>query len=91
MTTMTMTTRIGGIPVGELILAGLQVEVTKAEAAVEEIRQQLGQSPATAAKPATATATAPKQKRTMSASARKRIAAAQRKRWAEYYRTHPKR
>jgi hypothetical protein len=62
-------------------LSGYQAEYTRIEQAMEEIRRELGSSTATASKPAE------DGKRTMSSAARKRIAAAQKKRWAEYHRS----
>jgi len=67
-----------------MALVGYEIEKQKIEDRIREIRAQLGvRSAGTAALLAKKDA-GPKRKRTMSASARKRIAAAQRKRWAEH-------
>lgn len=71
-------------------LIGYQVELAKTEAAIAGIKAKMG-GKKTAAAPAASTSAAasgaPK-KRTMSAAARKRIADAQRKRWAAYHKAH---
>ncbi len=62
-------------------LVGFQSRVDTINGKMAEIRAQLGGKPAK-----TAVKKAPEgKKRTMSASARKRIAAGQKKRWAEYH------
>jgi hypothetical protein len=69
-------------------LIGYQHQAEQLAGKIADIRRQLGgKSPAAASKAAAATDTAPApgKKRSMSAAARKRIAAAQRKRWAEYH------
>ncbi len=66
-----------------MALVGYEIEKQKIEAKIREIRAQLGSRRANTSPSATKEA-APLRKRTMSASARKRIAAAQRKRWAEH-------
>jgi hypothetical protein len=67
----------------EAALIGYQHQLDQIESKMAELRSQLGgKSPAAAAK----TAAVPGRKRQMSAAARKRIAAAQKKRWAEYHR-----
>ncbi len=70
-----------------MALVGYEIEKQKIEDRIREIRAQLGARSA-GARAAVAVAkkdAGPKRKRTMSASARKRIAAAQRKRWAEHH------
>ena len=63
-------------------LVGYQSELTRIDLAIGEIRVRLGQ--AGAAPVSEAPVQRPRRK--MSAAARKRIAAAQKKRWAEYKR-----
>jgi len=64
-----------------MALVGYEIEKQKIEDKIRQIRAQLGgRSAAAAAGPIGA----PRRKRTLSVSARKRIAAAQRKRWAEH-------
>jgi hypothetical protein len=66
----------------EAALIGYQHQLELIEAKVADLRRQLGgKSPAAATKNAGSG-----RKREMSAAARKRIAAAQKKRWAEYHR-----
>src|ERR1051326_2330066 len=65
----------------EAALFGYERQRDEIEAKIAEIRNQIGGKPAAA--PA-----APGRRRTMNAAARARIAAAQRKRWAEYKKTH---
>jgi hypothetical protein len=63
-------------------LVGYQAEVRKIEEKMAEIRKQLGgRGSATSNRTA---ADLPRTKRVLSAAARKRIAAAQKKRWAEH-------
>jgi hypothetical protein len=65
----------------ESALIGLQHQHSQLEAKIGEIRRKLGiRAPRTT--PALGSAVATPTKRTMSPAARKRIAAAQRKRWA---------
>lgn len=64
-----------------MALVGYEIEKQKIEDKIRQIRAQLGGRGAGA--PAGAKG-GPRRKRTLSASARKRIAAAQRKRWAEH-------
>ena len=61
-------------------LSGYQAEYARIQQAMAEIRRELGSSTASTPKPV-----AEGKKRTMSAAARKRIAAAQKKRWAEFH------
>ena len=63
----------------EAALEGLELQKHRIEAQIQEIRSRLGKRSRTSVEPAR-TAT----KRTLSTEARKRIAAAQKKRWAEY-------
>jgi hypothetical protein len=66
----------------EAALIGYQHQAAQLADKIAEIRRQLGaKSPSAAPKAAT-----PVKRRSMSAAARKRIAAAQKKRWAEYHR-----
>jgi hypothetical protein len=67
----------------EAALIGYQHQLDQIEAKMTDLRRELGgKSPAAAPK----SASGPGKKRQMSAAARKRIATAQRKRWAEYHR-----
>jgi hypothetical protein len=63
-------------------LVGYQARIVEIENAMADIRQQLGQKPASAAAPVKVVKVAGRRK--MSAAGRKRIAAAQKKRWADY-------
>ena len=63
-----------------MALVGYEMEKQRIEAQIQEIRARLGARGASAGK----TAGEPVKRRTLSAAARKRIAAAQRKRWAEH-------
>jgi len=64
-----------------MALVGYEIEKQKIEDKIRQIRAQLGGRSAAAAPGAKG---GPRRKRTLSVSARKRIAAAQRKRWAEH-------
>lgn len=67
-----------------MALVGYEIEKQKIEDKIRQIRAQLGgRSAGHPGAPAGAQG-GPRRKRTLSASARKRIAAAQRKRWAEH-------
>jgi hypothetical protein len=67
-----------------MALVGYEIEKRKIEDKIRQIRAQLGgRSAGRPGAPAGAQG-GPRRKRTLSASARKRIAAAQRKRWAEH-------
>jgi hypothetical protein len=74
----------------EYALRHLEQERDEIQAKINHIQRQLGQrasAPAAAAAPAAAETSQPagtRKKRTLSASARKRIALAQKKRWAEH-------
>ena len=67
----------------EAALIGYQHQASQIAEKIADIRRQLGGKPTAAAPKAAAV---PGKKRSMSAAARKRIAAAQKKRWAEYHR-----
>ena len=64
----------------EAALIGYQHQRELLAVKIAEIQRQLGNAPATAS-------TETPKKRVMNAAARKRIALAQRKRWAEYHKT----
>ena len=66
----------------EAALIGYQHQADQLAEKIAEIRRQLGGKTQSAAPKAAA---APVKKRSMSTAARKRIAAAQKKRWAEYH------
>lgn len=61
-----------------MALIGYEVERQKIDEKIRQLRAKLGKGGAAEAK------AEPRKKRTLSASARKRIAAAQKKRWAEH-------
>jgi len=66
-------------------LYGYENKLAQINEAISEIRRELRQSAAAAASASSAPATAPRRgRRKLSAAARARIAAAQKKRWAEY-------
>jgi hypothetical protein len=67
----------------EAALVGYQAQLASIQQSIKEIRKQLGQKSGGASPAAEA---APRTKRRLSAAARKRIALAQKKRWAEYNR-----
>jgi hypothetical protein len=73
----------------EYALHHLEKEAAEIQGKIDHIRHQLGQRVASvfapaAAPAASASAAAAPRKRTLSVAARKRIAAAQKKRWAEH-------
>ena len=71
----------------EYALHHLERERDEIQAKIEHIRRQLGGRSSNSSSPtvvASATATEPGRKRILSESARKRIAAAQKRRWAEH-------
>jgi peptidoglycan hydrolase CwlO-like protein len=70
----------------EAALIGFQHKRDQLQQKIAELRSQIGGHPASASAPAP-DAAAPK-KRSMSASARRRIALAQKKRWAAYKAEH---
>ena len=67
-----------------MALVGYEIEKQKIEDKIRQIRAQLGGRSAGRPGAAAGAQGGPRRKRTLSASARKRIAAAQRKRWAEH-------
>jgi hypothetical protein len=64
----------------EMALVGYQIEKEKIEGKIREIQSQLTGKPAAAP-----SKKAPGVKRALSAAARRRISAAQKKRWAEHH------
>jgi hypothetical protein len=68
----------------EAALVGYQFQLKAVQEKIAVLRAQMGHKAAHATVSPASTDGAPK-KRTMSASARKRIAAAQKKRWAEFH------
>jgi hypothetical protein len=70
-------------------LTHLEMERDQIQEKINHINGQLGQKVSAAASAAASDA-APRKKRTLSVSARKRIAAAQKKRWAEHRKTQAK-
>ena len=75
-------------------MEGLELQKSRIEAQISEVRRMLGQrsgkAATTASAPQAAAGKKPRKKRELSAAARKRIAAAQKKRWAEYRKSTPK-
>jgi len=72
-------------------LTHLEQEREQIQEKIDHIKSQLGQKvSAPAAASAGGADAAPRKKRVLSVSARKRIAAAQKKRWAEHRKAHPK-
>ena len=68
-----------------MALVGYELEKQKIEEKIRQIRARLGGGKtAGRGAPAPANAGGPRRRRTLSAGARRRIAAAQRKRWAEH-------
>jgi hypothetical protein len=79
----------------EATLVGLELKRTEIENLISKIKKQLGgrsSSASTAANTPAAPKTqgSPRKKRVLSAEARKRIAAAQKRRWAEHRKTQAK-
>jgi hypothetical protein len=70
-------------------LTHLEKERDEIQEKIDHINSQLGQKVSTPAA-APAGVSAPHKKRTLSAAARKRIAAAQKKRWAEHHKAQAK-
>ena len=68
----------------EAALVGYQTQLASIQQSMQEIRKQLG--PKAAAGAVAGTEPAVRSKRQLSDAARKRIAVAQKKRWAEYNR-----
>jgi hypothetical protein len=67
----------------KMALVGYELEKEKIEAKIREIEKQLGQRRGKPSASAVTAAESPR-KRVLSAAARKRIAMAQKKRWAEH-------
>jgi hypothetical protein len=67
-----------------MALVGYEIEKRKIEEKIREIRAHLAGAGPRGAVPAAGNAAGTAPKRTLSAGARRRIAAAQRKRWAEH-------
>jgi cell division septum initiation protein DivIVA len=72
----------------EAALIGFQHKRDQVEQKIAELRSQIGGHPASGPAPAAASGASAPKKRTMSASARRRIALAQKKRWAVYKAAH---
>ena len=72
----------------EAALIGFQHKRDKVEQKIAELRSQIGGTSASRPAPAAASGASAPKKRTMSAAARKRIAQAQKKRWAAYKAEH---
>lgn len=68
-------------------LEGLELQRQRIDEQIQEVRSLLGKTPGRRGRPPSSTNNTPAVKRAagrLSASARKRIAAAQKRRWAEY-------
>ncbi len=73
-------------------LLGFEHQLAGIKAAIEAVKERLGEGPAAPKAPASqpkAASSAPK-KRMMSAAAKKRIGEAQKKRWAEFHKRNKK-
>jgi len=68
----------------QMALVGYQIERQKIDDKIREIQSQLGGRRGPASSPTAATKKAAGTRRVLSPAARRRIAAAQRKRWAEH-------
>ena len=73
--------KVGDLSTLQMALVGYQMEQKKIEEKIREIRAQLKGRPSTAPAPSEKPAGT---RRALSPAARKRIAAAQKKRWAEH-------
>lgn len=71
-------------------LIHLEQERDQIQAKIDHINSQLGQKVSAPAAASGTSDAGPRKKRTLSASARKRIAAAQKKRWAEHRKAQAK-
>jgi len=72
----------------EYALAHLEKERAEIQAKIDHVRKQLGSASAASSASASASSAspaAPRKKRVLSPAARKRIAAAQKRRWAEHH------
>ncbi len=78
----------------EAALVGLELKRTEIDGLISKIKKQLGGRPSSASlasiAPVAKSQGAPRKKRVLSAEARKRIAAAQRRRWAEHRKAQAK-
>jgi hypothetical protein len=71
-------------------LTHLELERDQIQEKIDHINSQLGEKVSAPPAESGSAVAAPRKKRTLSASARKRIAAAQKKRWAEHRKTQAK-
>jgi hypothetical protein len=78
----------------EAALVGLELKRNEIDGLISKIKKQLGGKSSSATSvsspPAAKSQGAPRKRRVLSADARKRIAAAQRRRWAEHRKTQAK-
>jgi hypothetical protein len=72
-------------PLVQAALVGYQAQLENIDRAIADIQAMLRQRPAKAS-----LSLAPRKKRVLSAAARNRVAAAQKKRWAEYHKAKKK-
>lgn len=68
----------------EAALEGLELQKTRIEEQIDEVRRLLSRRPSSKSASPEARTAPPRTKRELSPAARKRIAAAQKRRWAEY-------
>ena len=78
----------------EAALVGLELKRSEIHGLISKIKRQLGgkstSTSSVSSAPAAKSTGAPRRKRVLSAEARKRIAAAQKRRWAEHRKTQSK-
>jgi len=78
----------------EAALVGLELKRSEIDGLISKIKRQLGgkstSTSSVSSAPAAKSTGAPRRKRVLSAEARKRIAAAQKRRWAEHRKTQAK-
>jgi hypothetical protein len=68
----------------EYALRHLEIERDEIQAKIDHVRRQLGGKAAGSSEPSSPTSSKPRRKHVLSEAARKRIAAAQKRRWAEH-------
>ena len=73
----------------EAALEGLELQKQRIQDQIEQVRALLGKSPKRRGRPPLHEEPQPAAKRVLSPAARKRIAAAQKRRWAEFRKTTP--
>lgn len=73
----------------EAALEGLELQRRRIDEQIEHVRSMLGHGTSRRGRPPAKALTKAPQKRELSPAARKRIAAAQKKRWAQFRKDHP--